>query len=57
LYLVKLRQYHVAFNTFEKAMDQARMQGEQIEANVCVCVCVCVWGEGDVLVLKFVFNT
>ncbi|XP_021376018.1 tetratricopeptide repeat protein 25-like isoform X2 [Mizuhopecten yessoensis] len=25
---VKLRQYHAAFNTFERAMDQARMQGD-----------------------------
>jgi len=24
---VKLKQYHAAFNTFERALDQARLQG------------------------------
>ncbi|XP_060604151.1 outer dynein arm-docking complex subunit 4-like [Ruditapes philippinarum] len=26
---VKLKQYHAAFNTFEKALDQARLQGDE----------------------------
>jgi len=26
---VKLKQYHAAFNTFEKALDQARLQGKE----------------------------
>ena len=27
-FTVKLKQYHAAFNTFEKALDQARLQGK-----------------------------